>query len=75
MEVKVINQEKKIFEGKAQKVYAKTKKGDVEILDEHAKFVGVLSEGGKIKIDDKEEIEVGKALVFTDGSSLYIFVE
>ena len=74
MEVKVINQQEKIFEGKANKVYAKTKSGDVEILDEHARFVGVISEG-KIKIDDREEIDVQKGLIFTDGKSLYVFVE
>jgi len=76
MQIKVIKQDEKIFEGKAQKVYARTEEGDVEILDQHAKFIGILS-GRKIKLDESMEIDIGnsKALLFTDGNEVYIFVE
>ena len=75
MWVKIVRQDKKIFDGQAKKVYAKTEVGDVEILDGHSKFVGIL-QSEKVKVDEKE-IDIGKpkGLIFTDGDNLYIFVE
>jgi F-type H+-transporting ATPase subunit epsilon len=51
MRVAVVSPEEKVWEGEAKAVIARTTEGEIGILPRHVPLLGVLVDGGAVKVE------------------------
>ena len=73
-DVTILNPQRVLFEGKAEKVFLQGNEGEFEILDYHAPLMSLLKEG-KIVIDGKKSLAIKRGIARFAQNSLVVLAE
>ncbi|WP_207948255.1 F0F1 ATP synthase subunit epsilon [Metallococcus carri] len=79
MQVDVVAADRKVWEGEANSVYARTVEGELGILPQHTPLLSVLADGAEVRIDptngERQALTVSGGFISVDHNRVTVVAD